>query len=54
MGITIEKANNQLQEMIGAVHVQTGESVGPSEMRRIKEQDRLLEVLSNGKKARDG
>ena len=54
MGITIEKANNQLQEMIGAVHVQTGESVGPSEMRRIKEQDRLLEVLSNGRKARDG
>lgn len=54
MGITIEKANNRLHEMIGAVHVQTGGTVGPSEMRRIKEQDRLLEVLSNrGKEGKE-
>jgi RNA polymerase-interacting CarD/CdnL/TRCF family regulator len=46
MEISIEEANYKLQEMIRTDHVQAGGVVGPSEERRVKEQDRLLGVLN--------
>jgi RNA polymerase-interacting CarD/CdnL/TRCF family regulator len=46
MGISIEDANYRLQEIIRTDPVQAGGVVGPSEGRRVREQDRLLGVLS--------
>ncbi|MGB3713269.1 MAG: CarD family transcriptional regulator [Candidatus Promineifilaceae bacterium] len=46
MGISIEEANYRLQEMIRTDYVQAGGVVGPSQERRVKEQDRLLGVLN--------
>lgn len=46
MEISIEEANYRLQEMIRTDQVQAGGVVGPSEERRVKEQDRLLGVLN--------
>jgi RNA polymerase-interacting CarD/CdnL/TRCF family regulator len=46
MEISIEEANYRLQETIRTDQVQAGGVVGPSEERRVKEQDRLLGVLN--------
>jgi RNA polymerase-interacting CarD/CdnL/TRCF family regulator len=46
MEISIEEANYKLQEMIRTDRVKAGGVVGPSEERRVKEQDRLLGVLN--------
>ncbi len=47
MGITIEEANARLNKILRSGDKDSEYFVGPIEKRRIKEQDHLLEVLSD-------
>lgn len=54
MGITIEDANNQLHQMVYLDQALSGGSVGPTEKRRVQEQDRLLDELNRrGNRGKD-